>query len=377
HFLESLRGVAAVKRFNAESDRAGRFANLVVAATNADVAARRLQIGFATVQRTLVGLQRVGVVWLGALAVLDGALSLGMLFAVLALQELFTQRAGSAIDRIVELRMLRLQGERLADIALTAPEHTDGTRPAMATTERAPVIELRELGFRYADGEPEVLAGVNLRIEPGESIAIAGASGSGKSTLLKLLLGLYTPTRGEILIDGVSLATFGLAAWRDRVGAVLQDEPLFASSLAEHIACFDPAPDLQRVRAAAALAAVDEELEALPMGYLTPAGDLGQVLSGGQRQRVQLARALYRRPQVLLLDEATSALDVTRERLVLQSLRTLPATRITVAHRPETLAAAARVVVLHGGRIVQDVRRQKGNAGEVGDAAEPAAPTVH
>jgi ATP-binding cassette subfamily B protein RaxB len=377
HFLESLRGVAAIKRFNAEGDRAARFANLVVAASNADVVARRWQIGFATAQRLLVGLQRVAVVWLGALAVLDGALSLGMLFAFLAFQELFTQRAASAIDRAVELRLLRLQGDRLSDIALADAEPT-GPAPSAAAPVRvaaadrgAPAIELREVGFRDAEGEPEVLAGVSLRIEPGESIAIAGASGSGKTTLIKLLLGLYRPTRGEIRVDGVPLDEIGLAAWRDRVGAVLQDEPLFSGSLAEHIACFDPAPDLDRVRRAAALAAVDTELEALPMGYLTPAGDLGQVLSGGQRQRVQLARALYRQPQVLLLDEATSALDVARERQVLQSLRALGATRITVAHRPETLAAAARVAVLHGGRIVQDLRRAPGEP-----HADQAGPTT-
>jgi ATP-binding cassette subfamily B protein RaxB len=398
HFLESLRGVAAVKRFNAEAARGAGFANLVVDVANAEVATRRWQIAFGAAQRLLTGLQRVAVVGLGALAVLDGALSLGMLFAFLAFQELFTLRAVAAIDRGVELGLLRLQSARLADIVLEPPEATeapsgpddeaatrDGAPPeaadgAFAAASSPPSIEFRDVAFRYAADEPDVLAGVDLRIEAGESVAIAGASGSGKTTLLKLLLGLYRPTRGQILVDGRPLTPDRLGAWRDRVGAVLQDEPLLSGALAEHIACFDPVPDLDRVREVAAQAGVDAELEALPMGYQTPAGDLGQILSGGQRQRVQLARALYRRPTVLLLDEATSALDVAREREVLRTLDAIGATRVTVAHRPETLAAAERVVVLQGGRIVQDVRRAPRRAGD-GPVPEPTSdaerPTVH
>ena len=352
HFLESLRGVQAIKLFNAEADRQSRFASLVVDATNADVAARRLQIGFATAHRLLFGLERVAGVWLGALLVLDQRLSLGMLFAFIAYKELFTQRCGTLIDRGVELRMLRLQGERLADIALTAPETTAGAADAPTAAAEAPAIELRGLRFRYADGEPEVLRGVDLRIEPGESVAIVGPSGGGKSTLLKLLLGLHEPSSGEILIGGVPLARLGLAAWRARVGAVMQDEPLFAGSIADNIAFFEPQPDLERVRACARLAAVHEDIEAMPMGYHTLVGDLGLTLSGGQKQRVLLARALYKRPQVLLLDEATSSLDVAREQAVNDAVRQLALTRIIVAHRPQTVAAAGRVITLHEGRVV-------------------------
>jgi ATP-binding cassette subfamily B protein RaxB len=351
HFLESLRGIAAIKLFGAEPDRQSRFASLVVAATNADVQTRRLQLGFATTHRLLFGLERVAVVWVGALLVLDQALSLGMLFAFLAYKEQFAQRCSTLIDRGVELWMLRLQGERLADIALTAPEELEGSQPAPAPTG-PPAIELIDVHFRYADGEPEVLQGISLRIEPGEHLALTGPSGGGKSTLLKLLLGLYEPTAGEIRIDGQPLARGGLAAWRGRLGAVMQDEPLFAGSIADNIAGFEPQPDLQRVIACARLAAVADEIEAMPMGWHTLVGDLGHTLSGGQKQRVLLARALYRAPQVLLLDEATSALDLERERQVNEAVRTLALTRIVIAHRPQTVSAADRVVTLDGGRVV-------------------------
>jgi ATP-binding cassette subfamily B protein RaxB len=349
HFLESLRGMQAIKLFNAQADRQSRFASLVVAATNADVAARRLLLGVATGQRLLFGIERVLVVWLGARLVLDQQLSLGMLLAFIAYKEQFTQRCSALIDRGVELRMLRLQGERLADIVLSAPEDGSGSAvPAAAS----PSIELRDVSFRYADGEPEVLAGISLRIEPGESVAISGPSGCGKSTLLKLMLGLYPPTSGEILIGGVPLQRLGLAAWRSRVGAVMQDEPLFAGSVADNISFFSARPDSERVQECARLAAVHEDIEAMTMGYQTLVGDLGLTLSGGQKQRVLLARALYRRPQVLLLDEATSALDLERERAVNQAVRRLALTRVIVAHRPETVASAGRVIVLQHGRVV-------------------------
>ncbi len=350
HFLESLRGIAAIKLFGAEPDRQSRFASLVVDATNADVQARRLQLGFSVAQRTLFGLERVAVVWLGAVLVLDQRLSLGMLFAFLAYKEQFAQRCSTLVDRGIELWMLRLQGERLSDIALTPPE--DLGAAAAPLPAAPPAIELVGLRFRYADGEPEVLQGIDLRIEAGESVAITGPSGGGKSTLLKLLLGLYQPTGGEIRIGGQPLARVGLAAWRERLGAVMQDEPLFAGSIADNIAGFEPQPDLARVAECARLAAVADEIEAMPMGWHTLVGDLGHTLSGGQKQRVLLARALYRGPQVLLLDEATSALDVAREQAVNAAIRGLALTRISIAHRPQTVAAADRVITIADGRIV-------------------------
>jgi len=219
-----------------------------------------------------------------------------------------------------------------------------------------PAIELRDLRFRYSDGEPEVLAGVSLRIEPGESVAIVGPSGCGKTTLLKLILGIHAPTGGELLVGGMPLAQVGLQAWRGAVGVVMQDEPLFSGSIAENISFFDLRPDLDWVMHCARVASVHDDIDAMPMGYHTLIGDMGSSLSGGQRQRILLARALYRRPRILLLDEATSALDVDGERLVNQAVRQLALTRIIVAHRPETIASASRVIALQAGRVAQDLR---------------------
>ena len=354
HFLESLRGVQAIKLFNRQDERRARFMNLVVDAMNADIATRKLDLAFGVLNKLVFGLERIAVIGIGALLVMDQRFTVGMLFAFLAFKEQFAQRVSGLIDKIVELKMLRLQGERLADIVLTAPEaQTEGLH---AAREIAPRLELRGVVFRYADTEPDVLKGVDLVIEPGEAVAIVGPSGCGKTTLVKLMLGIHAPQLGEVKVGGVPLAQLGLARWRDMIGTVMQDDQLFAGSIADNIGFFDTEADSARVEQCARLACVNDEIEALPMGYHTLIGDMGASLSGGQRQRILLARALYKRPRILFLDEATSALDVDRERLVNQAIRGLNITRVIVAHRPETIASASRVIVLQGGRVAQDLR---------------------
>jgi ATP-binding cassette subfamily B protein RaxB len=362
HFLESLRAIQAIKLFGRQADRQARFMNRVVDAMNAGLATRKLEIVFSVLHRLLFGLERVAVVWVGALLVMDQRFSVGMLFAFVAFKEQFALRVSALIDKGVELRMLRLQGERLADIVLAAPE--DMGVPRLAERPAEAGIELRGVSFRYADNESDVLRGVNLSIEAGESLAIVGPSGCGKTTLLKVILGIHTPQTGEVRIGGLPLSQLGLAQWRAMVGTVMQDDSLLAGSVADNICFFDATPDLAWMVECARMAAVHDEIEALPMGYHTLVGEMGSSLSGGQQQRLLLARALYKRPRVLLLDEATSALDVERERVVNQNIRRLALTRVIVAHRPETIASASRVVVLQDGRVSQDLRSVPG-AGRV------------
>ncbi len=189
-------------------------------------------------------------------------------------------------------------------------------------------------------------------------MAIIGGSGCGKTTLVKLLLGLLTPSAGTIRIGGHDLHKLGPRNVRAMIGVVMQDDQLFAGSIADNIGFFDTDFDLERIEAAAQLAAVHEDIAAMPMGYHSLIGDMGSSLSGGQKQRIILARALYRQPKLLFLDEATSHLDVTRERLVNEAVKHLQLTKVIVAHRPETIASADRVLVMEHGQIVQELRPQ-------------------
>ncbi len=187
-------------------------------------------------------------------------------------------------------------------------------------------------------------------------MAIVGPSGCGKTTLLKLILGIHDPQVGEVRVGGVPLAHLGLRSWRDMIGTVMQDDQLFAGSIIDNISFFDARPDMAWVEECAKVASVFDEVSAMPMGFHTLIGDMGTSISGGQKQRLLLARALYKRPKILLLDEATSALDVDRERLVNHAVKQLQLTRVIVAHRPETIASASRVIVLKDGRVAQDLR---------------------
>ena len=348
HMLETLRGIKTIKLFNGQDERRGRWLNILVESINRQLTTQNLRLLFRTANGLLVGLLVIFVVWLGAHRVMDNLMSVGMLLAFLAYMDQFLDRVSKLIDKVAELAMLRLHAERLADIALTAPEPAD--RTLLREVERRPVsIEVRNLRFRYGDGEPWVLDGVNLRIEAGETVAIVGPSGCGKTTLLKVLASLLPASDGDIIVDDEPLRAIGLRRWRSMIGVVMQDDQLFAGSIADNICFFSSTPDRARIEQCARWSAVHDDISAMTMGYESLIGDMGSVLSGGQKQRVLLARALYRQPSVLLLDEATSHLDVALERTVSAAVRDLRITRIIVAHRPETVRSTDRVIAMSSG----------------------------
>ncbi len=353
HFLETLRGIKTIKLFNGQEGRRAHWLNLLVETLNRQLTTQKLQLLFRTANSLLTGALAILVVWLGAQRVLENTFSVGMLLAFIVYKDQFLDRVSDLINKALDLQMLRLHAERLADVALTPPEPRNP--PAGPAGERRPAaIEVRNLRFHYSDNDPWVLDGVDFRIEAGESVAIAGASGCGKTTLLKLLVSLLQPTAGEILVDGQPLAQVGLERYRSMIGVVMQDDQLFAGSIADNISFFSAYPDPRRIEECARLAAVHEDIAAMPMGYHTLIGDMGTVLSGGQKQRVLIARALHHQPVILLLDEATSHLDVSREKAVNAAIRARRMTRIIVAHRPETILSADRVIVLDHGKIVND-----------------------
>ena len=371
HLLETIRGTQSIKLSGTEAIRESSYQNLMYETVSREIRIAHLGLGFNSLSQLVFGLERIAVIWIGALLAMDSVFSVGMLIAFLAYKEQFTARVGSLIDKGIEFRMLRLHGERLSDIVLTSPENDDCSLPEHVAPDESS-LAVRDVSFRYAEGEPYILQNCSFDVRDGESVAIVGPSGSGKTTLGKLLLGLLKPSSGSISFGGQEINALGLRTYRHQIGAVMQDDQLFAGSIAENIAFGEEVVDMARVEEAAMLASIHDEIASMPMGYHSLIGDMGTTLSGGQKQRVILARALYRRPRLLLLDEATSHLDVERERLVNDAVRQLNVTKIIIAHRPETIASADRILILASGQIHEIPRDSAAISHSTGSIADEA-----
>jgi ATP-binding cassette subfamily B protein RaxB len=348
HFLESLRGIASIKALAIGDYRQAVWNNHLVDRVGAELRVGKIDMIFTVLSTLLFGLDRVVIIFFGVQAVIGGVLSVGMLVAFLAYKDAFSQRVGKFLDTAVKLNTLTVHGERIADVALAEPEEDQTIVSVLAPMVTGPAasITARGVTFRYSENEPRIISEFDLDVHAGESIAIAGSSGAGKTTLLKILAGLLRPTSGSVMIDEVPLQAIGLDVYRAQIGCVLQDDRLFAGSIAENIAAFSPSPDIGRIQQVAKFAAIHDEINRMPMGYETLVGDMGSSLSGGQVQRIVMARALYRGPRILLLDEATSHLDEENERAINEAIRRLTITRIIVAHRRSTLEMADRIVPL-------------------------------
>ena len=386
NFLETLRAMTPLKLFGREEDRRARWQNLVVDVQNRDVRTAKMNIVFSTSNAFIFGLENLIVFGLGARMVMAGQtggapiFTIGMLLAYIAYKGQFTGRISALIDYGVEVRMLGLHAERLADIALTPPERDNpeatGLDATVASSELChlqPSLELRNVSYRYGDGEPWILRNADFNIPAWQSVAVTGASGCGKTTLLKIVLGLLPPTEGEVLYGGLPVRQLGMANVRRHLGTVMQDDALLSGSLTENITFFDTLVDQDRAESCARLAQVHDDIVRMPMGYRTLVGDLGTGLSGGQKQRLLLARALYKQPKVLALDEATSHLDIGNERAVTNALSQLKLTRLIIAHRPETISGAQRVVQVKDGKVFE-VLRAIASAPKSPDDQAPTAP---
>lgn len=343
-FMETVRGIQTIKLFGAEARREGLWRGLLTHATNSKLRLGVFSLSYRSINRLLFGVENIVVVYVAARLVVAGGFSVGMLFAFIAYKTQFMTRFSSLVEKGIELRMLGLHFDRVGDVALSSREDLgDGT----AVGHRVEgALALRNVAFRYAEAGRNLVSGLSLDIGTGEFVVIVAPSGYGKTTIMKLMLGLLEPTAGEVLVDGVPLRQIGLDRYRRQVAAVMQEDQLLSGSIADNIAFFDEKVDISRVVACARLAAMDEAVRAMPMGYNSLIGDMGSSLSGGQKQRLLLARALYRRPAILFLDEATSHLDAPTEAAINASLRELHITRVVIAHRRETIACADRVIDL-------------------------------
>lgn len=349
NFMENIRGIQPIKIFHKEHDRITLWKNKYVDFLNSSLKVSKQNIFFGNARGIVFGIELILVVMFGAILIINKQLTIGMLYAFLFYRSMFTDSVGGLLERFIDYRMLSLYLDRLADILLrdtetVAPKDSKMEAPNIIIRDGA--LECKNLWFRYSDTEPDVITNASFKVDNGEFVVITGPSGCGKTTLLKLMLGLLEPNSGEILIDKKSINNIGIGTYRKNVAAVMQEDQLFAGSIAENISFFDPASDHAKVLKCAKLAGVDADILAMPMQFYTLVGDMGSTLSGGQKQRILLARALYADPKILFLDEATSHLDLLKESEINKAIVALGITRIVIAHRKETISLANRIIYL-------------------------------
>jgi ABC-type bacteriocin/lantibiotic exporter with double-glycine peptidase domain len=349
--MEMLSGMETLRASAAEARAVEHWSNLYVDEVNVSLDRGRLQARVDAFGSLLVTASPLIVLVLGAARVMSGALTLGEMLAVNALAVGVLAPLATMVSSAFQLQQMSSYMDRIDDVLRTEPEQRG------YDLARAPKlsgrITLQRVSFKYSENAPFVVRDVSVDIRPGTTVAVVGASGCGKSTLARILAGLYRPSEGKVLFDGHDLAGLELKSLRRQIGVVFQAPSLFAGSIRNAIALCKRSATLDEIQQAARIAAIHDDIVAMPMGYDTLLTQAGSSLSGGQRQRIALARALVHQPAILILDEATSALDAVTERQVNENLAKLRCTRIVFAHRLSTIVNADLILVMDNGEIVE------------------------
>lgn len=354
NFLENIRTMQGIKLFGKETDRQSLWQNYYVDVINTGIRVQKFGILVEFINGFITNSKSVLILYLGAIAILKNELSIGMLMAFTSWGGSFLGRALSLLDKAIEFRLLDVHLTRLSDIVFTEVEdNMEGLGFPSITKSSGPLLEVRDLAFRYSEEQPLIFNNVNFSLENEETIAIIGPSGCGKSTLINVLSSLYEPIHGVIKMYDLDINKIGYQFYRSKIGVVMQDDDLLTGSISDNISFFDPSPDQNAIERAAEISAIHKDIMAMPMQYNTLVGNLGAALSGGQIQRILLARAIYKNASILFLDEAVSHLDTWHEKLINDAVKRLKASRIIVAHRPETIQLADRIYVLEQNGLVE------------------------
>lgn len=275
HFMETLYSVSTLKALGLSETRSQYWLNLNVETINAGIKLTKLNMMFGGLGAFIATCDQVIILWLGAALVIDNQMTIGMFIAFNAYRGQFSERASSLIDMMLQLRMLSLHNERVADIVLSSPESQMPARQ-LFTKGKAAELQVRNLRYQYDRLAKPIIADLNLSIAAGESVAIVGPSGAGKTTLMKLMCGLLSPDEGAVLVDGMDISNIGVNNYRQCIACVLQDDKLLAGSIAENISGFDAEMDLKRIEACARRCNMHDDIQNMPMGYETLIGELGE-----------------------------------------------------------------------------------------------------
>lgn len=345
YFMETLYGIATVKMQGMAERRSTNWLNLEIDAINTGIRVTKMDMLFGGINTFVAACDQIVVLWLGTSLVIDNQMTIGMFVAFGVFRGQFSDRIGSLTEFLLQLRMMSLHNERIADIALHPRENRKPDLLYEAKMQPA-ALATQALSYSYDSQSPPVFSKLDIVIQPGESVAIVGASGAGKTTLMKVLCGLFPPDSGRVEVNGVDIQHLGINNYHKMIACVMQDDKLFSGSIRENICGFSDNVDDEWMQACARASYLHDVIMKMPMGYETLIGELGEGLSGGQKQRLFIARAIYKKPALLFLDEATSALDKESESAVNQAIKGLHITRIIIAHRESTVASADRVITL-------------------------------
>ena len=352
HVIETLRGMQPIKIFAKENERLGAWSNHYTRLINAEMKSGLVTSAQTAFKVTILGLDTAASVYFGATQVASGQITIGLLFALFVYKAQFAAKSMALAEQVMELRLVGLHLDRLAEIALSPPEQVLQDKRAVLDIDFDDFrIEVDSVTAKYGPIDEPVFSNVSLQVDKGDFIAIIGPSGSGKTTIFKLLLGLMEHADGQIRFNGRDLSEYDLQQYRRHFGVVMQEDMLLSGTILDNIAFFESSPDETKARRCTQIAMILDEIEAMPMKFNSRIGDLGSALSGGQKQRILLARALYHEPNIILLDEGTANLDEAVERKLLDNLSALGLTCLSIAHRPETILRASKIYQVEAGNI--------------------------
>jgi ATP-binding cassette subfamily B protein len=354
---ENVSGIRVVKSFSREPFETDRFGYRAEGILNETLAARGLRAFYIPGMSFLPATSIAILVLFGGRAVVEGTLTIGE-FALLHLYLMQLVWPMQGFGMVIDMGQRALAAtERVFEILDYEPDVLPPHHPE-PFPKGTPGVEFRDVSFSYEGSGDPVLEGVNLRVEPGEAVAVVGTTGSGKSTLLSLIPRFYDPQRGSVLIGGVDVKALDLEELRRNVGVVPQETFLFSEKVRDNIAFGKEDATQEEIEEAAKVAGIHEQILSFPKGYDTMVGEWGITLSGGQKQRIAIARALVKDPKILILDDATSSVDAETEKGIQEALRSTlressDRTTFIIAHRLSTILLADRVVVLEAGRVVE------------------------
>lgn len=338
-FMENIRCIAVTKNYAIESERLSEWQNYYAYFINSSYRLGHLQLSLSSLHSLLFGLDHVTTIYLGSAAIFSGQLTIGQLMSFIFLKQNFSGSVGAMLPKLAEIRLLRLELDRVSDIVFEEPEQ-GFQDTSLLKLEISGAIEAKELSFSYSSAQPELFRSLSFSIAAGEFFAISGHSGCGKSTLLKLFLCLVTPSAGVVRVDGRSINEVGVSHYRSQVAAVLHGDGLLSGSLAYNVNLEMEPLNSGRLEAACRTSCIFDDISQLPMGFNTQVGEMGVALSAGQVQRVLLARALYRHPKILVLDEALSHLGTDVACQIIASIRDSSTTLILVTHSADLIGLA-------------------------------------